>query len=81
MRNLRLRSLVCLALLGTPLFSGCLGMPRPFAKHRQSNCPELRQHTRSTVSKSQLARLHRETDQHHATAAANSPRVLDASGR
>lgn len=81
MRHFRSRSLVCLALLATTLLSGCLGMPRPLAKHHGSTCPELRQHSRSTVSKSQLARLHRENDQHHATAVANSPRVLDASER
>ena len=75
------RCVIGLALLGTTLFSGCIGSWRPSALHRRKPCSACQNESPNTVSRSQLARLHRENDKQIAKAAANSPRELDASRR
>ena len=82
MKPTHFRMTLCLlALLAVTTLSGCMSM-RPHPYNRKSFHSLNEASPRDSVSKAQLARWHRKSEERHvATAMANSPKELDASLR
>ena len=82
MTTTRWRMALCsLALLAATTLSGCMSM-RPHPYNRKSFHAHTAVSPKSSVSRAQLARWHRKSEEQHvATALANSPKELDASLR
>ena len=74
-------TLCLLALSAVTTLSGCMSM-RPHPYNRKSFHAHNEVSPKSSVSRAQLARWHRKSEEQHvATALANSPKELDASLR
>ena len=77
------KNLCVLALFSTSMLTGCMAH-RPQQYSRRSFHAALERQPSSVVSRAQLTRWHRKADAQlvaTATATANSPKELDASGR